>query len=74
MKKTILFLLIALFYAVCLPARSLYVNGFASILGNSANENALLDYAQSHEITTLLLYELHIVNAATPLNNTAYFQ
>lgn len=49
--------------------RSMYVDGFASILGDTVAENDLLSYAQSNEIETLLLYELHIVNANHNLSN-----
>ena len=47
----------------------MYVNDFASILGNSVAENNLLSYSQSNGIETLLLYELHIVNANYNLSN-----
>jgi len=49
--------------------RAMYVDGFASILGDIAQEDALLAYAQTHEIETLLLYELHIVHANHNLPN-----
>lgn len=39
--------------------RSLYVNGFNAILGDTDKENNLLAYAQSHQINKLLLYNLH---------------
>ncbi|QEG23984.1 hypothetical protein [Mariniblastus fucicola] len=41
--------------------RSLYVDGFSSILGDVAAEEKLLEYADSHEMDVLLLYELHKV-------------
>lgn len=52
-------------------SRSLYVDDFATILGNISSENALLSYAQTHKIETLLLYELHLVNATHNLPNPA---
>ncbi len=51
--------------------RSMYVDGFETILGNTSAENTLLNYAQSHGIETLLLYGLHIVNANHDLPNPA---
>ena len=51
--------------------RSIYVNNFAAILGDTTAENNLLSYAQSNGIDTLLLYELHLVNASNNLSNTA---
>ncbi|MFK7787010.1 MAG: T9SS type A sorting domain-containing protein [Crocinitomicaceae bacterium] len=43
--------------------RTLYVDDFLNILGNTAAEDALLSYSQANEIEILLLYELHLVNA-----------
>lgn len=51
--------------------RSMYVDNFATILGDVAAENALLSYSQSNGIEILLLYDLHIVNANYPLANFA---
>lgn len=71
MKKTIF--LISLIVLICNveanAVRSMYVDGFASILGDVNAENDLLSYAQSNGIETLLLYELHIVNANYNLTN-----
>jgi hypothetical protein len=49
------------------PAKGLYVNGFASILGNQDKEDSLLRYARQNGFTYLALYELHIVHAAHDL-------
>jgi hypothetical protein len=49
--------------------RFLYVNDFKNILDNNAQKTALLAYAQSHQITELILYELHLVNAVHNLSN-----
>lgn len=53
--------------------RAIYVDGFASILGDDAAEKKLLEYAAAHEMDELLLYELHKVidkSNATDLNHT----
>jgi len=46
--------------AVCLP-RGMYVDGFASILGDEAAEDDLLAYAVANDVEYLALYELHLV-------------
>ena len=51
--------------------RSLYVDDFSSILGDLTAENELLSYSQSNGIETLLLYDLHIVNANYTLSDAA---
>jgi len=51
--------------------RALYVDNFAAILGDTAAEDELLTYAQAQGIETLLLYELHLVNANINLPNPA---
>lgn len=42
--------------------RSIYVNGFAEILGDTDRENQLLEYAQDHEMAVLILYDLHKID------------
>jgi hypothetical protein len=49
--------------------RFLYVNDFKNILDNPSRRTALLAYAQSHQITELILYELHLVNNVHNLSN-----
>ncbi|ALJ04754.1 hypothetical protein APS56_06275 [Pseudalgibacter alginicilyticus] len=51
--------------------RALYVDGFATILGDDLAENTLLLYAQNNGIEKLLLYELHLVNANHNLSYTS---
>jgi len=69
--------LISLYFLLLLTAneatanRSLYVDDFASILGDTAEENTLLRYAQDNGIETLLLYELHLIHNAYDLTNPA---
>ncbi|GAA3658260.1 T9SS type A sorting domain-containing protein [Flavivirga jejuensis] len=75
MKKTLFFTCLILltlnFKANADTLRSMYVDGFSSILGNESAENTLLSYAQSNGIEKLLLYELHIVNANHNLSSTS---
>lgn len=54
-----------------ITTRAMYVNGFATIIGDNNLENDLLAFAQSHDITTLLLYELHTVNNNHDLTDPA---
>lgn len=49
--------------------RGMYVDGFATILGNSVKEDSLLQFAQNNGFNYLTLYDLHIVNASTPLSD-----
>lgn len=42
--------------------RSMYVDNFANILGSNKNEKELFEFAKEHEITELILYDLHKVN------------
>lgn len=73
MKK--IFFLINLLTLICYlevnASRAMYVDGFATILGDVTAENNLLSYAQSNGIETLLLYELHLINANYNLANAA---
>ncbi len=49
--------------------RTLYVDDFSAILGNDQAVDSLLTFAQSHDINSLLLYDLHIVHAMHSLTN-----
>jgi hypothetical protein len=64
MKKLTL-LIVLLFPCIFLHAtKGLYVDGFASIIGNTNKEDSLLNYAQQNGFTYLALYELHLVHAS----------
>lgn len=52
----------------------LYVDGFASILGNTDREDSLLRFAENNGFNYLTLYQMHMVNANTPLTNTTTAQ
>lgn len=49
--------------------KGLYVNQFAAILGNTAAEDSLLQYAYGNSFNYLALYELHIVHAQHDMTN-----
>jgi len=69
--KKIVLLLVACFL-LHLPAYSVkgvYIDGFASLLGNANKEDSLLNYASQNGFTYLALYELHIVNASHDLTS-----
>lgn len=69
------YFLVSLLMLVCNlelhASRSMYVDNFEIIIGDNNAENALLIYAQSNGIKTLLLYGLHIVNNNHNLTNTS---
>jgi hypothetical protein len=76
MKKhsTHLFLSTILFYVLFTAAaqaqnvRGFYVNGFNSILGNSASETTLLNYTQANGYNYLCLYSLGSVDMTSASN------
>ena len=55
--------------------RGIYVNSFASILGNTVKEDSLLQYAVDSSFNYLLLYDLHTINFSnsTSVNRLASF-
>jgi hypothetical protein len=54
--------------ATAQTVKGLYVDGFASILGNTQKEDSLLAFAQNNDFNYLTLYQMHLVHATTPLN------
>src|SRR5689334_20322775 len=55
---TILFLLIFTSASMAQNVRGFYVNGFNTILGNTASETTLLEYTQANGYNYLCLYSL----------------
>lgn len=53
------------------PVRSMYVNGFFSILGNAVKEDSLLRYAVDSGFNYLALYELHRLSLSSSPTNVA---
>jgi len=51
--------------------RSMYVDNFNNILGSNNNENKLLEFSKKHQITELILYDLHKVNKRFPLGDAS---
>jgi len=51
--------------------KGFYVDGFHTILGNTAKEDSLLTFAQNNEFNYLMLYNLHNVNQQHSLTNTS---
>jgi hypothetical protein len=72
MKKN-LFLLIFLFNTHLLfsQERAMYVDNFNVIINSTTQKTNLLQYAQNHQITYLILYDLHLVNNQYNLSNSA---
>ncbi len=54
--------------------KGFYVNSFNTILGNASREDSLLLFAKNNNFNYLTLYDIHLVNVATPLTNTATSQ
>jgi Secretion system C-terminal sorting domain len=68
----ILFLLMIIFSSIKAQSiKGLYVDGFSTILGNVQKEDSLLRFAKNNGFNYLTLYQMHIVNATTPLNNAS---
>jgi hypothetical protein len=70
MKYKKIFIVISLLF-ICVELfsynRSLYVDNFNSILGNTDKEEKLLVFVKKNNFKTLILYELHKVNKRIPL-------
>jgi hypothetical protein len=54
--------------------RGLYVDGFASILGDSIKEDSLLRFAQNNNFNSLTLYQMHVVHANSSLTSVSSAQ
>lgn len=70
--RCIAIVLISLFTflpGVAQNSKGLYVDQFASILGNTAAEDSLLLYAQTNSFNYLALYQLHLVHAQIDLTD-----
>ncbi len=57
------------FFNVLSAQRALYVDNFNTILGNKDKEEKLLYFAEDNNLTTLILYELHLVRKRLPIND-----
>jgi len=50
--------------------RALYVDNFNSILGDKKKEKKLLDFSYENDITTLMLYDLHLIRKRMPIDHS----
>ncbi len=66
----ILFSIVLRSYSQTASIRGMYVDGFSSILGNTQQEDSLLNYAQDNNFNYLALYDLWPVHVAHNLTNT----
>jgi hypothetical protein len=69
-SKHLFLILLTISLNTLFSQRSLYVNGFNTILNSATQRNTLLQYAQNHQITQLNLYDLHLVHNEHNLTNT----
>jgi hypothetical protein len=69
-KKKLLCLFFIFFFAkLFCYQRTLYVDNFNSILGNSAKEDKLLFFAKKNDFSTLMLYQLNKVDKRFSLSD-----
>jgi hypothetical protein len=54
--------------------KGIYVDQFNTILGNIAKEDSLLNFVQAHGFNYITLYNMHTVNANTPLTSVSTAQ
>ena len=79
MRKIYLYISLFIFFLNAANAqiglRGMYIDGFNTILGNTAKEDSLLHYAQDSSFNYLALYSLHQVNLSntTTANTMAAF-
>ena len=50
--------------------KGFYINGFNTILGNTAREDSVLLFAKNNGFNYITLYNVYQVNSVTPLTNT----
>jgi hypothetical protein len=76
MQRTLLILCLLLIKNLCSAqdVKGLYVDGFASILGNTNREDSLLRFAQNNGFNGLTLYQMHMVHGNSSLTSVATSQ
>jgi hypothetical protein len=67
--KLYLCIVFSLLWHITIGQRAMYVDDFDAILNSNVSKTQLLQYAQSHQITSLLLYDLHNVHNQHDLTN-----
>lgn len=73
-KLSIFILLLLVFNLKSQNTKGFYVDGFNTILGNTAREDSVLLFAKNNGFNYITLYNVYQVNSATPLTNTTSAQ
>lgn len=74
MKVLLLLSLLIASQSFSQTVRGLYVDGFSTILGVQEKEDSLLRFAENNGFNYLTLYQMHMVNANTPLTDVTTAQ
>ena len=77
MKKALFLFMFFIVFVACFPAQNskgFYVDGFNTILGNTAREDSVLLFAKNNGFNYITLYNVYQVNSVTPLTNTTTAQ
>ena len=75
LRKGLFFIMFC--FAIVLKSQNtkgFYVDGFNTILGNTAREDSVLLFAKNNGFNYITLYNVYQVNSATPLTNTTTAQ
>jgi hypothetical protein len=75
LRKGLIFIMFC--FAIVLKSQNIkgfYVDGFNTILGNTAREDSVLLFAKNNGFNYIALYNVYQVNSATPLTNTTTAQ
>lgn len=73
-KLSFFILLLLVFNLKSQNTKGFYVDGFNTILGNTAREDSVLLFAKNNGFNYITLYNVYQVNSATPLTNTTSAQ
>lgn len=73
-KLSFFILLLLVFKLKSQNTKGFYVDGFNTILGNTAREDSVLLFAKNNGFNYITLYNVYQVNSATPLTNTTSAQ
>lgn len=73
-KLSIFILLLLVFNLKSQNTKGFYIDGFNTILGNTAREDSVLLFAKNNGFNYITLYNVYQVNSSTPLTNTTSAQ
>lgn len=73
-KLSFFILLLLVFNLKSQNTKGFFVDGFNTILGNTAREDSVLLFAKNNGFNYITLYNVYQVNSATPLTNTTSAQ